>query len=367
MKTLNTTLIITGVLGLGALSLGNQIVETVESGHYQIKQAAVSGTMSIHGTEGTYLQNFGTIHDYELTGVLISTPTVRFQDGSTADVQTTITYRLPVSDAERLKLHREYNSFNNVANGLVPSAVEGAMKQTANLFGAEEVYSTKRSEFVELFRDQLVEGLFQTRQGKDTNEVVRDKNGSGVIMKPSNITAYGLEIVNIEINDIDFDPATDKLITLRKKAEQEQTLAKAEAERSKQDAISAEEKGKANVAKAKYEALVKKEREVIEAEKKTAMAVEATKQAVEVATQTKAKGEADAYAAKLKVEAGLSPREAAEIERDTNIGMAEAWAKRPVPQIYIAGGTGEDSGAVDPLEVLAIESLKRQLNVRTPK
>lgn len=355
-KQIATGLLLVG--GVATVMLSSQIIETLQSGHYQIKQAAISGEMSIHSSEGTYFQNFGSIYDYKLTGEFDAPVPVRFKDGSTADVHATVVYRLPIDDKGRLKLHREYRSFRNVASGLVPTAVQGTMKQTANLFGAEEVYSTRRSEFVSLFADQLSQGLFKTKQGKNTNEVVRGKDGVAEIIKPSIMSEYGITVVNVEINDIDFDSKTDALIAARKDAEQQETLARAEAERSKQDAISAEEKGKANVAKAKYEALVIKEREVIEAEKRTAMEVEKTKQALEQAAQEKAKGEAEAYSAKLKVAAGLSPREQAEIDRDTAIGVAKAMAGVKFPSVMVLGNGGEGDSQLNPFDAVGLKAFQ---------
>jgi hypothetical protein len=67
--------------------------------------------------------------------------------------------------------------------------------------------------------------------------------------------------------------------------------AKAQAEQAKQEAITAEEKGKADVMKAKYEKEVEKERAVVEAQKLKEVAVIAAQQAVEVAEQGKLEAE----------------------------------------------------------------------------
>lgn len=331
-----------------------QIIETNKSENYQVKQAAISGELSVRSEPGMYWQNFGSITTYRVSDdLVVKGTTVRFRDGSTAEVYGTVKYRSPTLPEQRIKLHREMQSYYNVKNIMIESAVDGALKQTANLFGAEEVYSTRRSEFVEMFKRQLEDGIYKTKIGREVNEVVTNDVGVAIIAKPSVLKEYGFTVVNVEIGDIDFDEKTDDLIKARKDAEQQETLARAEAERAKQDALTAEERGKASVATAKYEALVIKEREVIEAEKKTAVEKEQTLQALEIAKQEKAKGEAEAYAAKLKVAAGLSPREAAEIEKETAIGVAEHLSKLSLPKIWING----DKGASDPLTALNLKML----------
>ena len=61
-----------------------------------------------------------------------------------------------------------------------------------------------------------------------------------------------------EGEDIDFDETIDMLISQKKKAEQQKVVAKANAEKAKQDAITALEQGKARVASAKADEEVEK-------------------------------------------------------------------------------------------------------------
>ena len=53
-------IVLTVVVGLAA-SLGGRLVETVASGTYQVKQAAVTGNMSAKMDPGLWFQNFGDI------------------------------------------------------------------------------------------------------------------------------------------------------------------------------------------------------------------------------------------------------------------------------------------------------------------
>ena len=56
MSTKNKiTLGVMAVIAIFAIALGYRIVETVEKGTYQIKQAAITGTMSAKMTPGIWL------------------------------------------------------------------------------------------------------------------------------------------------------------------------------------------------------------------------------------------------------------------------------------------------------------------------
>jgi len=365
----------TGMAVLAALVLlvcAGKILETNSSSTYQIKQAAVSGKMSMRDTPGMYLQSFGSITTYRLSDdVHIEGTAVQFRDGSTGVISGTVKFRLPGTVEQRMKLHAETQTYSNVRDVLVENSVEGALRQTANLFGAEEVYSTRRSEFIQLFREQLENGIFKTKTGREVNEIVYNADGTPSVAKRSVLNTYGIEIVNIEIKAIDFDEKTDELIKSRKEAEQQETLARAEAERAKQDALTAEERGKASVATAKYAALVIKESEVIEAQKKTAIEEENTLQALEAAKQEKANGEAKAYSAKLAVQAGLSPKEQAEFDRDTAIGVAKAMSGLQFPSVMVLnqGSTANGSSPLNPFDAVGLKAFRdmaKENESRTP-
>lgn len=64
-----------------------------------------------------------------------------------------------------------------------------------------------------------------------------------------------------------------------------------------------------------------------------------------------------AFAAKLKVQAGLTPRERAEIEMKTRIGIAAELAKTKFPQqLIIGGGNGSPT---NPFDAVGLEAFIR--------
>jgi len=137
-------------------------------------------------------------------------------------------------------------------------------------------------------------------------------------------------------------------------------LAKQSAIRAKQDALTAEEEGKANVATAKYKQEVVKIAAVIVAQKEYEVAELNAKKEDE---NRKAKifiGQGEAEAARLKVKAGLTPQERVEWDYKTKVGVAAELAKVNVPSILV-GGSDAKSG-VSPMDAIGVNMLLDIMN-----
>jgi regulator of protease activity HflC (stomatin/prohibitin superfamily) len=402
-------LIITG-------TLSGKIVETNNEGYYQIKQAAVSGEMTVKNTAGMYMQNFGKITTYQVSDMYYfsnshldggsgeeSKPIfVRFNDGGTANISGFVKFRLSLKEDEQLALHKDFKNYDAVVHDLIRQTVASSLKQTASLMKAEETYSSRRAEFISLSEDQIIKGIFDT---VSTEKIIKDvsgqdfiqrsvtiktgDDGNPVVKKDSPLTRYHVQIIDFNIKDIDFDSTIDNLIAKKKEAEQQKVVAKANAEKAKQDAITAREQGEARIAQAKAEEEVAKIREVTQALKAKEVAklnAEKRKQVAELDAQ-KEKNVAELDAARdlevakferkaateqaaakvelaqaeakkntLLVKAGLTPLEAAEINMNTKIGVARELAKLKLPQTFIGAGGGS-GGAADPFTAIGLESL----------
>lgn len=121
---------------------------------------------------------------------------------------------------------------------------------------------------------------------------------------------------------------------------------KAEAARAQQDAIKAEEKGKAAAATAKWEQEKIKATAVTKAEQEREVAKLEAERAEFEKKRIIAEGQAQAEANRLKVAAGLTPQERAEWEYKTTVGVAKALAdskQRWVPEIIMNGASGNNS------------------------
>lgn len=336
--------------------LASELAATNEAGYVQVIQQAGTGNMSVRMEPGLYPRLFAGITTYKISDVYDFNSKedairVQFTDSSTADISGQIKFRMPMDPTKILQLNQDFRSYDAVEHDLVRQVVAAALKQSASLFKAEEVYSTRRSDFIALVNDQIKNGIYATtyteQQVKDEDgnssisrivSVKRDAQGAPIVSEESAFKRYGIELVQLVVNDTEFDEKTTELIAERKKAQQQQVVARANAEKAKQDAITAEAQGRANVATATAEADVKKATAVIEAQQEKEVAAQQALQADEQKKAILAKGEAEAEIAKLKVSAGLSPLDRANIEKDTAIGVAHELAQVKLPQMMLIGG-----------------------------
>jgi regulator of protease activity HflC (stomatin/prohibitin superfamily) len=373
------------ILAIALLISLPRLVENVDTTEFKIKQAAVTGTMSCHNEPGWFLQNLGSVVTYDKTGTIYFSEEnldggesedadplpATFQGNSTGKVSGYLKYRLPRRCEDQLILNSEYKNQETVRMDLVRNAISTAITQTGPLFTAEEANIDRRPEFTKLVREILEQGEFLT----STSEIMRiedgdsanaqrykvtkmylDSNGNRVISKPSVLKRYGIEVIALDIKRITFDQKTKELMDAKKTAEQQRIASKAIAERSKQDAITEKAQGEARTAKAKADQEVIKITEVTQAEKQFEVARLAAATALEEAKKVKAAGEAEAYANKLKVQAGLTPLERATIEKDTKIGIAQALAGVKFPEQMIISGGGNGGGA-NPFEAVGLKAL----------
>lgn len=372
MSFRDLTLITVGVFVVLFVVAAGSLFETNSFGNYQIKQAAVTGEVTVRSEPGLYWQGMGTITTYPISEDLSfedSGVSVRFNDGSIAKVKGTVKFKLSLRPEKQKELHRDYASFKNVMNDLILRNVQEALAQSATLMVAEDSYSARRAEFSDMAKQQLERGIFKTitknvdsvdetgtKFKKRIIEVIKDEHGVPVVQKESLLKHYEVEILQFVVNDFEYDSKINELIAKKKEAEQIKVVAAANAEKAKQDALTAEAEGSAKIAQAKAEAEVQKMREVVEAQKKTEVAKFAAQQAKFEAEKIRAQGEAEAYAAKKKVEAGLTPLEKAKIEMETKIGIAKALAGVKFPEHMIISGGG-NGGSANPFEAVGLQAL----------
>lgn len=355
----------------------------IDSREYVVKQAALTGALSVHKDPGLYAKNFGGIYKYDRTGSFyFSKDKLDGDDGDEAQplpgtmsgnskalVSGVLKYRLPVSDSFAIALHRDYHSFDNVKMDLIRTQISTAIRQAAPLFTAEEAQIYRRPEFTRLVREILEQGEFQTYTetvmrhgvGFDTTakevtvtKLFVDSLGRRVITKPSTLKKYGIEIISLDIKGFDFDSTTTELLEANKKSMTTRIQGENAAITARQMALTAAARAEEAVAKAKGEEDVAKIRSVTQAQKAFEVAEYGAKTAKAQADSVRLAGEALAYANKLKVAAGLTPLERAEIDKDTKIGVAEALAKIQFPSTMIIGG---GNGSSSPMEAVGLRAL----------
>ena len=365
--------IVLGIIFGILVYLSSSIFETNEYGNYQIKQSVPSGNITVINKPGLYMQNFGYITTYKMSDEqnFDGLVDIRFNDGSTAKIKGILKFRLSPLEENQLKIHRDFRSYENFKNQLIKQTVMEALLQTGPFFKSTDDYQSKRAEFSSLAEQQIIQGLFETttKSVKETdisggefiqNIVTINKNsdGSYKIRKKSPFIEYGVQVIQFSITDINFDSSTENLIAKRKEAEQQKVVAQSNAEKAKQDRLTIVEQGKAAVAKAEAEALIEQKTAIIKAEMERKVAEENAKKAKAEAQVIIEKGRAEAEANRLKVQAGLTPLEKAQIEKEKAIGVAHEISKIQFPKLMVIGGDNK-GGQLDPFQAVGLESFMK--------
>ena len=291
-------LIVVFLIGLFSVP---KIIETVEKGTYQIKQAAVSGTMTAKMTPGIWMQYWGDIdiwpkaetffftHDRDTTDdVDVDTSIeVRFQDGSVCRISGTARVVMPTApqDAIDLVINRNHKTYKDLEQKLILPTIRNVLRSTANLMTARESYSVKRLDFVTFARDQIENGVYQTEEAvkevedlvtgeKVRKEVKKIKTDKGSPMFQANpMGETGIRLINFEIKSFRYEKKVRSQIGKQQEARMNVETAKAKAEEARQRELQTVAEGKAKVAKAKYEKEQEKVKAVVDAQKDKEVAI----------------------------------------------------------------------------------------------
>lgn len=421
MKTL-VGLGIAGLVVVGALVAAPALLERVDAGSYKVAQT-IGGNLEVMGKPGwQYTGLLSRVDEYRVGGTYHFSDShldggkgkesdpieTIFRDGTRAAINGSLQFKLPTDDATRIKIHELYGrDYNEVVNVLIRQTVAEAVKQSSAFFKGEEAYTYRRAEFVSMIEKQLANGIYAQSttqrivtdaEGNEFMEtfvnIKKDADGKDVIEKRPKFGEFGVEIIGLTIKDVDLDKKAMELIAEKKDAEFRKIAARSRAEEAKQATITAQEDAKRKVAEAKAaedvetmkqvaQAKRNKEVEELNAQRDSTVAtvnaqrdkdvaeLNANKD-LEVARLAKltAKEEADAIiltktaeakANDLLVKAGLTPKERAEFERDTKIGVARELSKVAVPSIVVGSGEGKGMSPTDAIGINMLLDITNKL------
>lgn len=363
------------------LFLLSSLGEDVKNEKIVVCQHAFTGKMDYWTTPGFKWQLFGKTTEYYKTqqfwfggknenGDSLGSPiSVIFNDASDGRVLGSLRVKLP-TDVEHLsRIQTDYNGMDRLMSDLVTQSVTKVIYASGPLMSAFESYAEKKNELIEYITDQLNYGVYKTTvrieetidpitgETKTTKIATRiqDPKAPGGYRRSekSPFEYYGLEIGQVSIGKIDYSDKVNQQIRQQQEANMLIQTSKAKAAAAVQEAIRAEEEGKAAAAKAKWEQEQKKATAVTQAEQER----EVSKLAAEKAEFDKKKivtqGQAEAEANRLKVAAGLTPQERAEWEYKTRVDVAKALSDIQVPLTpYIVGGG--NNGGNSPMDALGV-------------
>lgn len=334
---------------------------------YRVRQAPGTGTMSIISEPGMYWDGFADISTYKVSGDIDFEEVTTMSDGAKVTFSGSVKFRLPVDEATRLKLHKDFGSYSNVVENLIKkNTIDVLSNKTAPMFTASDTYSARKPEIARVLEGQLQNGAYDVYYEDVKMEdgttyrlakVRTDENGKPKIIGKNLLNEYGVEIQQVVMGDPRPEEKILKIIDAQKEAEQTAVLARSQAEKARQETITITEQGKAAVAQAEAEAKAKAIVETTEAAKNRDVSKLKAEQAKYDAEKIIQEGKAQAEANRLKVAAGLTPQEAAEWDYKTKVGIAQAVASVKFPERMIISGSNGEGGSVNPFDAVGLKSL----------
>ena len=363
------------ILAIVFVACLGRIGEDVKNEQIVVNQFPLSGEMEYWTTPGFKWQWFGKTTNYYKTSQLwfgsedennkqLGNPIpVIFNDASEGMIYGSLRVKLPTDPTYLARIQTDYNGMERLMNDLVRPTVNKVIYASGPLMSAFESYAEKKNDLIEYITDQLNNGVYKTTvktiETVDpvTNEkktvkiasLIADENAPGGYKRSevSPFSYYGLEIGQVSVSKIGYSETVRKQIAQQQEANMMVQTSKAKTLAAQQEAIRAEEAGKAAAMEAKWQQEKIKAVEVTKAEQAYEVARLQALEAKEIAKKTREQGEAEAYAARQKVAAGLTPLERATIEKETKIGVAQALAGIKLPTYVVAGGNGNSNTAMD--------------------
>ena len=373
--------IIFAVLALFFLAFLPKIGEDVKNEEIVVNQVPISGNMQYWTTPGFKWQWFGKTTKYYKTQQLWfgsaddeghqqgSPIPVIFNDASEGVIYGSLRVKLPTDIEHLSRIQTDYNGMDRLMHDLVKQTLTKVVYASGPLMSAVESYAEKKNDLIEHITDQLVNGVYKTTikkvetvdpitgEKKITNiaALIPDENAPGGYKRSesSPFKYYGLEIGQVAVSKIGYSEKVLQQISQQQEANMLIQTSKAKSAAAQQEAIRAEEEGKALAAKSKWEQERIKATEVTKAEQEYEVARLAALKAKEEAKRIEAEGQAKAAANRALVSAGLTPLEKATIEKETKIGVAEALAKTKWPTVVMNGGNGQNSA----MDVIALRQM----------
>lgn len=304
--------------------------------------------------------SFSAAHDQGQTGD--QSIKTGFNDGGTGKVSGVMSWEMPLKTDQIVRLHKEYGSFTAIDQQLIRPMLEKVIFSAGATMSSIESSSERKPEIPQTIDDQLQNGPYLTKvvvntikdsiTGLDKTvklvQISTDSEGKIVRASASTIKEYGITVAPVTINDISYEDSVKSQIAERQKSTQAVQLSQAAAIRATQDAITTEQQGKANAAKAKWEQEVVNAKTIADAQAKVTIANASVQEADAFKKAEILRGEGESARKKLVMEADGQLDKKLEALVKINAMYASAIEKAQPgawsPSVVMGGGSTGNGG-----------------------
>ena len=297
-----------------------------------------------------------------------------FAEGDQAKMGHTTKWDMPSTAKEMIDLHTTYNNMDNLANTTLMQYQRETASYSCQRMTSEAHYSGGQSQLKDFFQDQLRKGQVLLITSTKTETLtdgtsktyieVKEKLDSegNMIRTTGDVQRYNLKPSFVSIDFIEYDDRIYKKLKEKIDAAADEATSKQRLITAQQEKETAVVEGEKLIAEVTAKEEAQEQQEVIQARKAKLVAAENLEQAKLDAAALLATKRAEAAGDKLKVIAGLSPREKAEWNYKTRVGVAEALAKRAVPTFVMGGSSNSGSGLSEAYTMEKMLLLQKELN-----
>ena len=365
-------LVLVGVAFIASLIIVPQMFTNVDAKNVVVIQK-ISGELEVVTDPGWRWQGMGKITTYPRRDQfsfssekdqgrdIDESIQTRFNDGGHANISGTISWQMPLDAKSIIRLHKDFGSTAAIEQQLIRTAVQKVIYGVGPTMSSTESSAEKRPDIPKYIDDQLANGTYLTKtvqttqkdpvtgEDKIVNLVTIQLDDKGLPMRESRsqLTAYGLVLQPVAINDIKYDPVVETQIVERQKATTAVQISKANALKAEQEKMTTISQGEANAAKAKWEQEVENAKTIATAQAKVTIANAGVQEAQAFKQAEILRGEGEAARKKLVMEADGQLDKKLDAYVKVNQMYADAIAKAQPgawsPQV-VMGGNGQGNG-----------------------
>jgi len=352
-----------GLVLFVGLIMSGMLVEKVDANEILIIQH-VRGQVSIHVSPGIVWQGFGRVTSYPKVLTYPFEGPIRFNEGGHGKVVGSIQFRLPLNEAILRSLYESYTSADALKAGLLAVITDKSIFMTGPLLSSTESYAEKRSNLIFWIEDQIVHGVYRTTRrdlkmkdpitGEDKTVTVAEiamTDGKPQRQEQSQLEAFGVTAFNFAVSDIAYDKIVEDQIAAQQRNAMAVNTAVAEARKAEQQALTAEQTGRANAATARWEKETEKAAAVVVAQQELEVASLDARAALQERAANIARGEGEAARRRLLMQAD----NALEAKLAAYVNVMTAWAENApkyqgawVPGV-VMGNSGQSANGANAL------------------
>lgn len=385
----NANKVVMGTLGVFALLIllycVPKLTEDVQAGEIVVIQDPVDGELHVYTQPGMVSQNLGRVTHYKKSfqywfdgnekedhSPLIPT---KFYDGGHASIPGSARIDLPLDEISVIKFHTKFGSQEAIESQLIGQTLIKAVSMSGPLMSSKESYAEKKNNLVYYIEDQAAGGIYKTTQ-KDikvidqlTNaekivtavEIINNNKGQPMRQEKSLLKDLNITLSNLSLGDFVYDDVVKKQIATQQMSTMQVQTGIANAKRAEQDAITVEQQGKADAAKARWEQEVIKARTVTEAEQRKAVASLDVQTAELNKRKSILEGEGEAAKKRLVMQANGALEQKLQAWLQERQYAWEAFSKyegNMVPSMIMGSGAGNSYNASDWMSMMGMKAAK---------